>query len=204
MFALILANVQAYQARKVETEYAESTYIGIAMLLIMQVLLVGVPLMFLVRDNPPASFFIQVCIIFMVCSATLLLIFVPKVARQRYIANERRGGVAPSGIEAYTRTGVARFTGNSGISGVAGISGMARYTANSGVASHAPTVGGSDENSVVLTTAAISDVVRYHISDDSRDLRGKLDDLCKELQEKGLDSESLLKKVGLWQIDSKA
>ena len=73
-------------------EYAESSYIAIATLLVLQVLLVGVPLTFLVRDNPTAEFFIKVCIIFFICTATTLLIFVPKFIRNRKAAKEKEEG----------------------------------------------------------------------------------------------------------------
>jgi len=50
--SLIGANVKAWKARKIDTEYGESSYIGLIMASILQVVLVGVPLIFLVTDIP--------------------------------------------------------------------------------------------------------------------------------------------------------
>lgn len=77
--ALVLANWQAYQARHLSTEYGESKYIAIAMASILQVVIVGIPLLFLVNENPPANYFIRSSIIFVVCLSILLLVFVPKI-----------------------------------------------------------------------------------------------------------------------------
>jgi hypothetical protein len=77
--ALILANVEAYKARRITTEYGESKHIAMIMASILQVIIVGLPLMFLVDDNPAASYFIRSSIIFVICISTLTLIFVPKI-----------------------------------------------------------------------------------------------------------------------------
>ena len=76
--AVILANVQAYRARDISDDFSESKYIGIAMACILQIFLVGIPLLFLVHESPPAFFFIIVSIIFVIAMSMLLLIFVPK------------------------------------------------------------------------------------------------------------------------------
>ena len=73
--AVVLANVQAYKARNIKTDFNESSYVGIAMLSIMQIFLVGTPLVFLVNDSPPAKFFIITAIISVVCFSVLLLAF---------------------------------------------------------------------------------------------------------------------------------
>lgn len=77
--ALFLANFQAYRARKLSTEYGESKFIAMAMACILQVTLVGVPLLFLVNTNPPANYFVRSTIVFVVSMSILLLIFVPKM-----------------------------------------------------------------------------------------------------------------------------
>lgn len=77
--ALILANVEAYKARHITTEYGESKHIGMIMGSILQVILVGIPLLFLVNDNPTASYFIRSSIVFVICISILVLIFVPKI-----------------------------------------------------------------------------------------------------------------------------
>lgn len=77
--AVLLANIQAFKARAISDEYAESRYIGVAMAGMLQVCLVGVPVLFLVEANPPAFFLVLSSIIFLVSMSLLLLIFVPKV-----------------------------------------------------------------------------------------------------------------------------
>jgi len=50
----------------------------------LQVCLVGVPVLFLVEANPPAFFLVLSSIIFLVSMSLLLLIFVPKVLLVRH------------------------------------------------------------------------------------------------------------------------
>jgi hypothetical protein len=78
-FALILANIEAYKARHISTEYGESKHIAMIMASLLQVVLVGLPLLFLVDDNPSAYYFLRCSIVFVICMSILLLIFVPKI-----------------------------------------------------------------------------------------------------------------------------
>ena len=77
--ALILANVQSYKARSINDELSESKYIGLSTLSMLQIFIVGVPLLVIVYTNPSAYFFVWTGIIFIVCTSILLLIFVPKL-----------------------------------------------------------------------------------------------------------------------------
>lgn len=92
---LILANWQAYRARKIRCEFAESKYIAICMLLLLQALLIGVPILLVVRNSPQA-FYLTICfMIFVICMGVVLLIFVPKIAiaadySQRSIVEQQR------------------------------------------------------------------------------------------------------------------
>lgn len=90
--ALLMANFQAWQARNLSTEYGESKYIGMAMACILQVIVVGVPLLFLVYENPPADYFVRSTIVFVICASILLLIFGPKMYHHR----KRKGGSSHS------------------------------------------------------------------------------------------------------------
>jgi hypothetical protein len=83
--ALIGANVEAYKSRNVDTEYGESNYIGLIMGSYLQVVAVGLPLFFLVNDNPTARFFLFSSMVFLMSISVLLLLFIPKwrLARQR-------------------------------------------------------------------------------------------------------------------------
>jgi hypothetical protein len=85
--AVILANWQAYQARSIQSEFAESKYIAIAMVVVLQALLTGVPILFLVRDDPQVYYVVIAIMFFVISVAILLLVFVPKIfAEQRYAA----------------------------------------------------------------------------------------------------------------------
>jgi 7 transmembrane sweet-taste receptor of 3 GCPR len=77
--ALVLANVEAYRARNVKVEYGESNYIGMAMASTLQLFVVGMPLLFLVSDNPSVSYFVRCFLIFGVCMAFLMFLFIPKI-----------------------------------------------------------------------------------------------------------------------------
>ncbi|KAL3922564.1 MAG: hypothetical protein SGILL_002138, partial [Bacillariaceae sp.] len=81
--ALVLACFEAYKARGISDEYSETKFIAIAVGGWVQVVLIGVPLMFLVSGNPTADFFIKACIIFTITLAMLLLIFVPKMLHEK-------------------------------------------------------------------------------------------------------------------------
>lgn len=90
--ALLLANYEAYRARKVSTEYGESQYVAIAMLSILQILIVGVPLIFLLVEYPQASYFVKVGIIFIIGMSALLLMFVPKILSKRKANRDQQRG----------------------------------------------------------------------------------------------------------------
>lgn len=76
---LILANIQAYQARKIKTEYSESKYIAIIMASMLQAFALGVPCIFLLWQIPRAYFLVLVIVIFIISSVVLGLIFYPKM-----------------------------------------------------------------------------------------------------------------------------
>ncbi|CAB9523190.1 acid type B receptor subunit 2 [Seminavis robusta] len=77
--ALVLANVQAYHARNIADEFSESKYIFLAMFGVLQVSMIGLPVMFLVLESPPALFFVQSTLVFAIAMSILLWIFVPKI-----------------------------------------------------------------------------------------------------------------------------
>lgn len=87
--ALVLANVAAFRARRIATEYSESRYIGMIMLSILQIVMVGVPILFLVEGNPTARYFTMSTIVFILCMSILLWMFVPKIIAWRAPRHER-------------------------------------------------------------------------------------------------------------------
>lgn len=82
--ALLLAEIEAYKARNLSDHLSESKYIGLATVSMFQMIVVGVPVLFLVQDQPDASFFVFSCIIFMINVSILALIFLPKVYFDRH------------------------------------------------------------------------------------------------------------------------
>jgi hypothetical protein len=103
--ALIGANIEAYKARNVDTGYGESTFIGLIMGSFLQVVAVGLPLFFLVNDNPTARFFLTSSMVFIMSMSVLLLLFVPKwldLKRSRCREgddNSSKGEIRGSGID---------------------------------------------------------------------------------------------------------
>ncbi|CAB9528067.1 acid type B receptor subunit 1 [Seminavis robusta] len=77
--ALILANVEAYRARWLNEHLSEFRYMFINLLGILQVGIIGVPLIMLLAEEPVASYFLISILLFLVAESTLLLMFVPKV-----------------------------------------------------------------------------------------------------------------------------
>lgn len=92
MCALIIANVQAYRTRMIKTEFSESKYIAIALASMAQAGIVGIPLLFLVGDQPQANFVVRVLLVVVTCSAILVLIFVPKILKRNKIEKLKREG----------------------------------------------------------------------------------------------------------------
>mmetsp|Transcript_22638 Transcript_22638/g.49454 ORF Transcript_22638/g.49454 Transcript_22638/m.49454 type:complete len:890 (-) Transcript_22638:340-3009(-) len=80
---LLVANLQAYRARNIQSEFSESKYVAMAVACLLQASLIGVPILFVVKDEPQAWYLSLVFIIFIVAITTLLLIFVPKIHTAR-------------------------------------------------------------------------------------------------------------------------
>ncbi|CAB9497577.1 acid type B receptor subunit 2 [Seminavis robusta] len=79
LILLAIANWQAYEARFIESEFAESKYIAACMASLLQAIVMGVPILYMIRDNPEAYYLILVTTIFVVCMVTLSVIFLPKM-----------------------------------------------------------------------------------------------------------------------------
>jgi competence protein ComGC len=102
--ALFLACQQAYHARDISGEFSESKYIGVAIYGWLQILVVGLPILFLIqRDNPTARYFLMVCMVFIVAMSMLLIIFVPVFVNYKKQQQGTRNGqstrVSVTGIE---------------------------------------------------------------------------------------------------------
>ena len=80
---LAYAVYEAYVARNLSTEFAESEYIALVLAAILLVSFLGIPVMIIAGDEPRARFFVGAAIVFVICMAILLLIFVPKIRAVR-------------------------------------------------------------------------------------------------------------------------
>jgi gamma-aminobutyric acid type B receptor len=75
---VLLANYQTYQARSLPTQFNESKYIAYSMAVLLEATLLGLPIVILAQDDPTARFVSQSVVIFIVCLAVLVFMFVPK------------------------------------------------------------------------------------------------------------------------------
>lgn len=101
LIVLMISGWESYKARNLSTEFSESRYVFRALLSTLAVTFVGLPLVFLVEDNPNALYFVTSAIIFVTSTAILVLTFGPKM-RQLY---ELKKG--DTGIKDSSKTGSA-------------------------------------------------------------------------------------------------
>ena len=81
--ALVIACVQAYRARDIQTEFSESKYIALVFASMVQAAVIGGPILALDQESPSISYIIQTVLVFVLCVVILLLMFVPKILSQR-------------------------------------------------------------------------------------------------------------------------
>lgn len=79
IMVLVVANIEAYRARDVHTEYSESSYIGLILASLLQVAIIVTPVIFLVQEQPRARYTVVVFAVFVCCMSVLLFMFVPKI-----------------------------------------------------------------------------------------------------------------------------
>ena len=79
--------IQAYECRKISTDFSESIWISGAMLCIVQVWIIGIPVIKLVAGSPKLVFLVETGVVFVSCMSTLLLLFLPKM---RYLRQSRQ------------------------------------------------------------------------------------------------------------------
>lgn len=79
----VVALVQAYECRKISTDYGEFLWIFAALVAIVQVWTIGLPLLKLLDDDPRAVFFVKVGVVFLTSTSTQLFIFLPKIGYLR-------------------------------------------------------------------------------------------------------------------------
>jgi ABC-type branched-subunit amino acid transport system substrate-binding protein len=101
--------VLCYQCRNVSTAFSEGKYVSVAMISYLQVMALAVPVLIIVKDNPPARLLLLAGVIFANNLTVLLLIYVPKMVA--YVDNPGQtvsGLVETSGrSSSEARTGAA-------------------------------------------------------------------------------------------------
>jgi hypothetical protein len=75
---LVVANVQACQARSIQSEFSESHYIAVSVASMLQSAGNAFPIVYLVRELPEVSHVVKLCIFFINCIVILLCIFPPR------------------------------------------------------------------------------------------------------------------------------
>jgi 7 transmembrane sweet-taste receptor of 3 GCPR len=78
VFSLVTL-VQAYECRKISTDYAESFWITFSLGCIVQVWTIGLPLLKLLENDPLGVFIVKVVVVFLTTMCPLMMIFVPKI-----------------------------------------------------------------------------------------------------------------------------
>mmetsp|Transcript_29819 Transcript_29819/g.69489 ORF Transcript_29819/g.69489 Transcript_29819/m.69489 type:complete len:978 (+) Transcript_29819:398-3331(+) len=89
--ALCFAIYQAYQARNISIQYAESQYIFRAAVSILMICCFGIPIL-LLADRGDAYFFVSSAVIFCCSCAILFFIFVPKI---QFVNEENKRNMGP-------------------------------------------------------------------------------------------------------------
>ncbi|KAI2509785.1 hypothetical protein MHU86_4638 [Fragilaria crotonensis] len=78
--ALVIANWQSYLGRNYETEFNESANIAFSMLLLTEAAVLGLPVLFLVKNEAGSFFLVRTILIVITSVGVLLPIFLPKVS----------------------------------------------------------------------------------------------------------------------------
>ena len=81
--ALAYAVYEAYVARNLSTEFAESENIAKALVLILSVCFLGIPIAIIAQDDSRSNFFVLAGIIFAIALSLLIFVFVPKERHRR-------------------------------------------------------------------------------------------------------------------------
>jgi hypothetical protein len=76
--ALFLSNYQSYRARKLPSEFNETLYLAMTNLVILEGMVLGAPILFIVGDDPTSFMLIRSLLVSIICLAVLVPMFVPK------------------------------------------------------------------------------------------------------------------------------
>merc|ERR1719263_324909 len=89
---LVVANIQAYRARRISDEYSESKFVFISLVSILQAVILGAPVAFITVKQPRIFTCVVSSFCFIITTTLLLLIFVPKILLSRKKIKEKRAG----------------------------------------------------------------------------------------------------------------
>lgn len=94
VLCLCYALVLCFQTKGINQEFAESSYLSLAVVFMFQVLVLAVPISALVRDNTDVFYFVRAAAVFLQNFTVLVLIFFPKMVRMH--EEQRDGAVRTS------------------------------------------------------------------------------------------------------------
>ena len=86
--ALLLAVVECWKARNHPTRYQESQYIAVSMISLLEEAILGVPLVFVLSEDPEGLFLLSASMVALLCVTILLPTFIPKWRRRHDRANQ--------------------------------------------------------------------------------------------------------------------
>lgn len=88
VMCLCYALVLCFQTKELNSDFAESGYISLAVAFIFQVMILVIPVSMLVIDSTTVFYFLKVCAVFLQNSSVLLLLFIPKMIKL-YVEQEK-------------------------------------------------------------------------------------------------------------------
>ena len=80
---VVIAYYQAYSIRRLPAQFNDSPQMTLCMLIVLESLLIGFPILFLVSGNPTAFFLVKALVVSACCFGLLVPIFLPKLRNQR-------------------------------------------------------------------------------------------------------------------------
>lgn len=90
LLSLFVAIVQSYLTRKLPSMFNESSYVAMSLLSMFEASLLGIPLFWLVGEDPTAFYLVQAVLVCIFCLATILPIFIPKARIAKAVGSNSR------------------------------------------------------------------------------------------------------------------
>ena len=77
---LLFGNYLAFKTRGIDTRFAEAKWVAACMISTIQVLMLALPMLLVVGDDPSTRFIASIAVVFINDFSVLMFIFMPKVA----------------------------------------------------------------------------------------------------------------------------